>query len=145
MAYEFWEFIGHPSDQPLQTRCLSPTPPENIQPRYHPVSGIRIPNINNFPTGSVVEVCTRVQEKELCFRGVIHSVCEEDQSQVIIAFSDSDEAFKARMTEQLCHIASYRKQQVQLGRQLSDQEAAQEWISNYSPMFPKIDILPALH
>lgn len=144
MGYKSWQYIGHPFDQPIKTRCISTSPQIN-QFKDLSDSGIRIHNAGKLPSGALVEVCTQIQEKELCFRGIILPISESDPSDVLVVFEDNEEAFKARMTEQLCHIASYQKQQSQTGRKLSDQEAAQEWIEKYSPMFPKIDPVIPLH
>ena len=54
-----------------------------------------------------------------------------------VAFVDPDEAFRARMVEQLCHIEQYRKQVRDAdGRELSAEEAALEWIARHAAQFP---------
>lgn len=54
-----------------------------------------------------------------------------------VEFLDSAEAFRVRMIEQVCHIESYRREVEQReGRQLTDEEAAAEWISQYASSFP---------
>ena len=144
MGFKSWQNIGHPFDQPIKTRCIS-SPPQKNQFEALSGNGIRIQNTENLPSGTPVEVCTRIQDKELCYRGIILPVSEDDASDALVVFEDNEEAFKARMTEQLCHIASYQKQQLQAGRKLSDQEAACEWIEKYSPMFPKIETITRVH
>ena len=144
MGNKTWQHIGHPFDQPLTTRCISSSHGTN-QINSLSGNGIRIRNTQNLPSGALIEVCTRIQEKELCFRGIILATSDEDPSDALVVFDDHEEAFKARMTEQLCHIASYQNQQAQAGRALSDQEAAREWIEKYSPMFPKIETITCLH
>jgi hypothetical protein len=144
MGYKTWHDIGHPFDQPLTTRCISSSP-RNNQNNSLSVNGIRIHNAENLPSGALIEVCTKVQEKELCFRGILLANSEDGSSDALVVFDDHNEAFKARMTEQLCHITSYQNQQHQVGRELTDQEAAQEWIEKYSPMFPMIETIAPLH
>ncbi len=57
-----------------------------------------------------------------------------------IEFLDQDDAFRARMVEQLCHIEHYRQQVLaEEGRQLSSEEAAAEWIQRFAPDFPDPD------
>ena len=53
-----------------------------------------------------------------------------------IQFSEADEAFKARMVAQFCQIEDYKRaMQLNEGRQLSYEEAAQEWIGRYAEEF----------
>ncbi|HHH47275.1 MAG TPA: PilZ domain-containing protein [Gammaproteobacteria bacterium] len=57
-----------------------------------------------------------------------------------IEFLDQDDAFRARMVEQLCHIEHYRQQVLaEQGRQLSSEQAAAEWIQRFAPDFPGPD------
>jgi hypothetical protein len=54
-----------------------------------------------------------------------------------VEFLDADEAFRARMVEQVCHIENYRNDVFRReGRRLSDDEAAGEWIERYAEDFP---------
>jgi hypothetical protein len=54
-----------------------------------------------------------------------------------VEFLNSDDAFRVRMVEQVCHIESYR-QQVRNGegRLPSPEDAAAEWIRKYAATFP---------
>ena len=57
-----------------------------------------------------------------------------------IAFSDREEAFRARMVEQICHIEHYKREVLEKeGRKLSGEEAAMEWISRYAATFPPLE------
>lgn len=52
-------------------------------------------------------------------------------------FLNSDNAFMARMVEQVCQIENYKKEVFQAeGRILSPNEAATEWISKYATQIP---------
>jgi hypothetical protein len=60
--------------------------------------------------------------------------------QLGVAFLDSEDAFQARMVEQVCHIEHYRRQQLERdGRTLTRREAALEWIARYAANFPAAD------
>ena len=49
------------------------------------------------------------------------------------------DAFLARMVEQICHIEDYRQSVCRVeGRRLSAEEAAVEWIAQYAAQFPDI-------
>lgn len=54
-----------------------------------------------------------------------------------VEFLNSDDAFRARMVEQVCHIENYRQDIRQKeGRILTVQQAAAEWIAKYAASFP---------
>lgn len=54
-----------------------------------------------------------------------------------VEFLDPDDAFRARMVEQICHIEDYRNGvQRSEGRTLSVDQAAMEWIGKYAAGFP---------
>ena len=62
---------------------------------------------------------------------------EGGQYAVGVQFLDSEEAFRVRMVEQVCHIESYRRDIAEReGRQLTAEEAALEWIGRYASSFP---------
>lgn len=54
-----------------------------------------------------------------------------------VQFLDSGDAFKARMVEQVCTIEKYRKDVLEdEGREITSQQAADEWIQKYAGNFP---------
>ena len=57
-----------------------------------------------------------------------------------IVFLSADEAFRARMVEQVCHIEQYRRRVRQTeGRRLDSRQAAMEWIETHAGAFPRQD------
>ena len=57
--------------------------------------------------------------------------------EVGVRFRSSQDRFSARMVEQLCYIEDYRQQVArEEGRQLSSEEAANEWIERFAEQFP---------
>lgn len=54
-----------------------------------------------------------------------------------IRFLDQDDAYRVRMVEQVCHIEHYRQEILrEQGRELSEDEAAREWMEIYARDFP---------
>ena len=53
-----------------------------------------------------------------------------------IGFDNTDTAFTVRMIEQACQIECYRRQQMTIGRRLSAEQAAHEWIKYHAANFP---------
>lgn len=63
---------------------------------------------------------------------------EDSQFLVGIAFDDRSSAYSVRMVEQVCYIEHYRRWVKQSeGRELSSEQAAQEWVELYAADFPK--------
>ncbi|MBD3620461.1 MAG: PilZ domain-containing protein [Chromatiales bacterium] len=57
--------------------------------------------------------------------------------QIGVEFLREEDAYRARMIEQLCHIEQYRQAVLQReGRRLDSQQAALEWIAKYASRFP---------
>ena len=57
-----------------------------------------------------------------------------------VEFVDVQEAFRARMVEQVCYIENYRNQVYAAeGRRLTPDQAAIEWVSKYAAQFPGPD------
>jgi len=54
-----------------------------------------------------------------------------------VEFMDAEDAFRARMVEQLCHIEQYKRwAKDNEGRELTAEQAATEWITKYAADFP---------
>ena len=53
-----------------------------------------------------------------------------------VEFLDAEDAFRARMVEQICYIENYRKTVYETeGRALTSEEAALEWIGKHAAQF----------
>ncbi|MEO8409201.1 MAG: PilZ domain-containing protein [Propionivibrio sp.] len=54
-----------------------------------------------------------------------------------VEFLDPEDAFRARMVEQVCHIEEYRQAVLRdEGRPIAAEEAAMEWIEKHAAEFP---------
>ena len=60
--------------------------------------------------------------------------------EVGVRFIDEQDAYAARMVEQICHIEHYRVSVLEHeGRDLSAEQAAKEWIGKFARDFPRFD------
>ena len=60
-----------------------------------------------------------------------------------VTFLDAEDAFRARMVEQVCHIEDYRMSMRRThGRDLTSEEAAEEWIAAHAADFPTFGPYP---
>ena len=133
------QFIRHPSEVPLEVRCA-------------PDSGYVRQCIRNvsfgglaFGSDTAIEPETIIALRIPGLRPVFEvpaarvAWCQNEGGQyaVGVQFLDSEEAFRVRMVEQVCHIESYRRDIAEReGRQLTAEEAALEWIGRYASSFP---------
>lgn len=134
-------FIKHPYDHPLSLRCIK-QPARNFDVSHYRVAGgIQISVKQEFNPGSLVEARTRIQGKRLAFIGrVIWSRQKHGKTHCLgLVFDNAEDAFRARMIEQLCHIEHYQRSQRAHGRCLDVHDAANEWIERFSPDFPYIE------
>ena len=68
---------------------------------------------------------------------VVWCSAREGRFELGVAFLDPEDAFRARMVEQVCHIENYKKVVYQAeGRLPTAEEAAMEWIGKYASQFP---------
>jgi len=129
-------YIRHPVDIPIEVSTANEfahARGDNISPgglalrhRHELESGIivrlRIPFVQpTFEANARVAWCRK---------------CDEGY-ELGVQFLGADDAFRARMVEQVCSIESYRRNISRIEqRDLSAQEAALEWIQKYASEFP---------
>ena len=130
------QFIRHPSDIPIEVSRIG----EFADARGHNVSlgGVAFRCSSQLEAGIIVQL--RIPFVQPLFetnaRVAWCRECEEG-FELGVEFLDADDAFRARMVEQVCSIESYKKtiQQTE-GRRLTTEEAAMEWIEKYASQFP---------
>ena len=133
------QFIRHPVSMPIEASLAGP-----VSARYASqahcigVGGLA------FRCGQVVEPGTFLHVRITYVRPEFETDarvvwCRNTESSVELGveFLNSDDAFRARMVEQVCHIETYRRDVGDNeGRMLSTEEAAAEWIGKYAAIFP---------
>ncbi|MEI2780233.1 MAG: PilZ domain-containing protein [Candidatus Competibacter sp.] len=132
------EFIRHPADIPiechvarLETRCRERL--KNISQ-----GGLCFETASALQRGCVIRITIPVRKPPFETTGMIvwcrHVNGHYD---VGVQFADASTEFSVRMVEQICHIQRYQKEVLEKqGRQLSDAEAALEWVEKYAKDFP---------
>lgn len=142
------EFIRHPSDIPIKIYEHDTGLSEATNP--HPI-------LRDIGFGGVCFSCDRAVKVGRCIRVEIpiHSPpfhasgtvawCKkqkqkrQDTFAIGVEFKGEDTKFSVRMVEQLCHIEHYKKEVAQkYGRQLTSEQAANEWIEQFAQTFPKM-------
>jgi c-di-GMP-binding flagellar brake protein YcgR len=133
-------YIRHPIDMPIEIRTEQDETPSAFQAQDISVGGLAFRSSTAVAPGAHVEI--RIPYVEPAFEARARVVwCRPNRAagyDLGIAFLDAEDAFLARMVEQICYIEDYRKTIDRLeGRHLSSEEAAVEWISKYAAQFPR--------
>ena len=132
------QFIRHPADIPIEVNPVDE-------------GGTRAPRLVNvgmgglaFRSHSAFRPAHVVRVRIDCVRPAFETTARvawcracDGEYELGLAFTDPDDAFRARMVEQICHIEHYRKEvRATQGRVLTTEEAAREWIGRNAAGFP---------
>jgi hypothetical protein len=142
------EYIRHPSDIPIQYTLIDK--PAHSTKSTHNVSlgGLSFSANEDLKINSWLTITIPVNNDEFEVEAQVRwcrdntnlslVTSHTDLFDVGVQFSDSLDAFSIRMVEQICHIEHYKKAVLkEQGRELSNDEAATEWIEKFAPEFPQ--------
>jgi hypothetical protein len=146
------KFIRHPADIPIEVldASIEPDAARAHDDADHPeasghthnvsLGGLSFEAKDSLEPGRLVRVrISHLRPEFESLARVAWCVARNGAFEVGVSFLDADDAFRARMVEQVCHIESYRQAMLeQHGRRLSAEEAAMEWISRFAEGFPAI-------
>lgn len=132
-------FVRHPTNIPIDvnSRALPESTGDVSALKNLSQDGMACKVPGEVPVGTVVNIDIPSVSPPYSGQGVI-VWCQQDgqQFEVGVRFIDKDEAFKARMVQQVCQIEAYkRKVFEQEGRVLDSEQAAKEWIEKYAAEF----------
>jgi hypothetical protein len=132
------QFIRHPADIPIE---VSPVDAGGARPP-------RLVNVGMgglaFRSHSAIRPAHKVRVRIDCVRPAFETTARvawcracDGEYELGLAFTDLDDAFRARMVEQICFIEHYRKEvRATQGRALTAEDAAREWIERNAAGFP---------
>lgn len=140
-------FITHPDDVPVRLARLEAEAGTGFDMQHRRIQGgVVIHTRARVRPGDLVEVHTGLRNRPVSYRARVLWVIDRERPAVGLVFENEQQAFIARMTEQVCHIEQYRRNQAAQGRLLTESEAAHEWIEQFSHDFPRIGpIVPTEH
>jgi hypothetical protein len=133
-------YIRHPTSIPIH---VSTGAHDNAQVMVNNLSAGGLCFFTDIPVkvGSVVDLMIPCIAPDYQGEGVI--VWRRNQPpqgfEVGVRFANDDEYFRVRMVEQVCQIEEYRQQLAEVGRDLSTEEAALEWIKRFAANFDESD------
>lgn len=132
------KYIRHPADIPIETRVEGVL--ANVAPALKDIGdgGLCICAQQPLEEDTVLSITIPAVRPPFHARCRV-SWCRSDVQGYLLGleFLDADNAYRARMVEQICHIEHYKNEVRETeGRQLSGHEAASEWIAKFAKDFP---------
>jgi len=133
------QFIRHPVDVPIEIRTEHAVPGAEVQTHDISLGGLAVHSHEAVAPGAMIEV--RIPYVQPAFEARARVAwCRPHAGgghELGVSFLDAEDAFLARMVEQVCYIEDYRKSVArEEGRELSSEEAAGEWIEKFASKFP---------
>jgi len=134
------QFIRHPVDVPVEIGTNESGPLSSLHTHDISLGGVALLSSFAVPAGAHVKIrIPYVQPAFEAYARVAWCHPHEEGYELGVTFLDAEDAFLARMVEQICHIEDYRQSVHRLeARELSSEEAAQEWIAKHAAQFPDI-------
>ncbi|GAB4350920.1 MAG: hypothetical protein Kow006_14280 [Gammaproteobacteria bacterium] len=129
--------IEHPPSQPIYFR---PAPPLFLPERRRGLL-LRFQSQRPVAAGVWLELIIPVAGESCTVTGeVVDHQSTDEGYRIAVCITQRNSSFKLRMVEQLCHIAHYRASRIrQGGCELSEEQAAEEWILRHAASFPSLD------
>lgn len=137
-------FIRHPSNIPIDFHVKEVSEYSadgNEYLKNVSFGGLSFSSKYNLNAGAVINIEIPLIKPVFQAMGrVLWCRNDKDRFEIGVEFLDKDDLFRARMVEQICHIEQYKQKVLQTeGRNLSGEQAAQEWIKKFAPRFPGPD------
>lgn len=134
-------YIRHPSDVPIELLPADQLSDNSSRIKDVSIGGLSLKSDMALKLGTLIKI--KIPLVEPTFETVAVVVwCKKIPKgyEVGLRFINEQDAYAARMVEQICHIEHYRVSVLENeGRRLSAEEAAKEWIGKFARDFPQFD------
>ena len=132
------QYIRHPANIPIEVKAHDQVTYDINNTVNLGIGGMAFRSDYDFAQGAVVEIrIPFVQPPFEAKARVAWCKPHDDGFEYGVEFLNQEEAYMARMVEQVCHIENYQNAVSRTeGRQLSTEEAAQEWIAKFAAKLP---------
>ena len=132
-------FMRHPADMPIEIRSEIPTKVPNRRLKDVSMGGLSCTSSWPLLVDTIVNISIPITKPPFQIQGrVVWCVRHDSAFDLGIQFMAEDDAFAARMVEQICHIENYRVAVLrEEGRTIDSETAAAEWIRKFAHGFPE--------
>jgi len=132
------EYIRHAAKVPLEVAPQSAREQLNLQVNNVSAGGLSFDSPIEFHTNAIIKI--KIPSIKPVFKvSAVVQWCKriKDHFELGVRFLDSNDAFRVRMVEQVCHIGQYREETIQrTGRRMTWNKASLEWIEKNGASFP---------
>ena len=136
------KFIRHLLVSPLEYMVENDDTPQTSETFDISEGGLLFMGKKAVPPGTKIDIHMPLYEKTFHIKAnVVHSNKDEESGlfKIGVSFMTYSDAFKVKLIEQIYLIEEYRVlRSLQIGKDVSLQEASQEWIKRYSERFKKL-------
>jgi len=134
------QYIRHPSEMPIQYQQHDTGMHKATRDNMQNISsgGLAFHSEQPLEPGVLIDIKIEVRPSPFTAEGRV-VWCRRQRKGFLIGlqFDDADIEYALRMVEQVCHIEQYRREILRKqGRQISSEQAAKEWISQFAADFP---------
>lgn len=131
-------FIRHPADIPIEISAGDPSIRGSHHTQNLGLGGLAFYCEHEVDPGSVIALSIPVVRPVFSTSArVVWCRAGQRGYELGVEFLDPEDAFRARMVEQVCHIEEYRQAVLRdEGRLITSEEAAMEWIEKHAAQFP---------
>ncbi len=135
------QFMRHPATITIEITAGSELDHASRHSRNVGLGGLAFQSDRPLARGVVIDLRIPVVRPAFETKArVVWCRATEEGYDMGVEFLDPNDAFRARMVEQICHIEDYRNGVYRSqGRELTAEEAAMEWIGKYASQFPESD------
>ncbi len=135
-------FFRHPIRVPLKLRLAQNKTNAQSESRDLSLGGLNFSWPKKIAKGTLLEISIPVKDKLFELRGKVVYSREDRQSARFhtgVSFVDFPSAFKARLAEEVLEILEFQKKMsMDLGHEITEEEAASKWIREFASHFPNI-------
>ena len=134
-------FLRHPINVPLLVSA-SKKAPQSPQCLNVSQGGLSFLSTEKLNKGLPVRITIPVKDKRFKIKAEVVYSRKDGRTGFFITgvcFADYSSAFQAKLAEEMLEILDFRKKlSAEMGHEISEEEAAQKWIGQFSKYFPKI-------
>ena len=135
-------FIRHLLVNPLEFKASGDEAFERTETTNVSEGGLLFMSKKDVSPGEIIELQMPLYDKIFKIKAKVVHVNREDPTgmyKVGVAFVSYADAFKVKLIEQIYLIEEYRVlRSLQLGKEITLQDASKEWIKRYSERFEKL-------
>jgi hypothetical protein len=134
-------FYRHPVNVPIQVHELTSRNFQRSESVDISEGGICFMADRFLAKGATVGLSIAVKDTVFKINGQVaycNRVAAVNLYRTGIAFQDQNDAFRAKLAEQMLQIKEYQATSAKLGKNLSEEDAAREWIAKYAKHFSNL-------